>query len=979
MSSSSSSERGRGRWGRRRLPIAFAAVAVLTALTPADAHQAVTADPVTLTVEGAPLGEITTSDLELSPAFSPATTDYLLRCHPGVNTVGITLAGASGGSIRVGSLSGPRVSSSVALVENQALVVEAPDGKDFWIRCLPSDFPVLSVTRPGKPPPGWYLTGNLGSAKGSGTYAMILDSNGTPVWYQRTSGQGAINVTPLAKNVVAWASDPGPGFGTDPHSAFTVYNLSTQQTFQLRTATKPLDFHELLPLANGNFLLFASPLRAAVDLRSLGLGSGQTIVDCVIEEVTGSGHLAWRWRASDHIEVAESRHPFPVTVNRQLAYDIFHCNSIDQDPTTGDLLVSLRHTDAVYRIRRLTGAIAWKLGGNKIVGDGEPRLTITKDPEGAFHGQHDARFRPNGDVSLFDNRTWHIGAARSVEYHINTRAGTATLVWEYRSPDDGHSNATGAFRRYANGADNLVAWGFKPDSLFTEVDASGNVLLDVKLPRGDSAYRAVKTPISQFDADLLHRTARLSAAAIPIAPRVLSLGVETRGRSNRANIEITGSGLAETTAVKFDGASVSSFSVASDGLIRAVAPPGSGTVSVTVTTPGGTSSTRPVNMLEGSDGTFTTGIGSWTPNVNANLSLARTVLRSRPFSLEVKPRASGFCSALTSKYQIAANAKVAGETWTRFRRDSGRIRGALVFYDDLGSPLWISQSRFRRVTDRWTRLTVTGISPAGASSVALAVDGLTCKTPLYVDDTSLSGSSRFAYPRSDLRAGSVGPNSGGRGGGTVVTITGGGFTKATSVRFGTSPAPSFTATSDSSITAVAPAGSGTVAVTVVTPTGASSTKAPNLLTATDSTFEHGPGSWTGNVNATAVSSRTARTGNYSIESKPTQPGFQSVISGASTACARAEYRLGLWVKTPQASGHARPFMIFYGSAGEILSIEQGPVFKALSARAWTKLSLAARSPEGTAGVAVGVDDADGRADLYLDDVSLTGSIRFTYR
>jgi hypothetical protein len=30
-------------------------------------------------------------------------------------------------------------------------------------------------------------------------------------------------------------------------------------------------------------------------------------------------------------------------------------------------------------------------------------------------------------------------------------------------------------------------------------------------------------------------------------------------------------------------------------------------------------------------------------------------------------------------------------------------------------------------------------------------------------------------------------------------------------------------------------------------------------------------------------------------------------------------------------------------------------------------------------VAVGVDDADGRTDLYLDDVSLTGSIRFTYR
>jgi hypothetical protein len=104
-----------------------------------------------------------------------------------------------------------------------------------------------------------------------------------------------------------------------------------------------------------------------------------------------------------------------------------------------------------------------------------------------------------------------------------------------------------------------------------------------------------------------------------------------------------------------------------------------------------------------------------------------------------------------------------------------------------------------------------------------------------------------------------------------------------------------------------------------------------------------------------------------------------VISGAATACARAVYKLRLWVRTPQASERVRPFMVFYGSAGETLSIEQAPALKATSARAWVRLDLVARAPEGTAGVAVGVDDADGRADLYLDDVSLTGSTRFTYR
>ena len=80
---------------------------------------------------------------------------------------------------------------------------------------------------------------------------------------------------------------------------------------------QPLDFHELLPLENGHRLLLASPLRAGMDLRRLGFARNQTIVDCLIEEVNAEGGLVWTWRASDHIDAAESLHPYPVTVNLQ--------------------------------------------------------------------------------------------------------------------------------------------------------------------------------------------------------------------------------------------------------------------------------------------------------------------------------------------------------------------------------------------------------------------------------------------------------------------------------------------------------------------------------------------------------------------------------------------------------------------------------------------------------------------------------------
>ncbi|WP_245171220.1 IPT/TIG domain-containing protein, partial [Streptomyces decoyicus] len=67
---------------------------------------------------------------------------------------------------------------------------------------------------------------------------------------------------------------------------------------------------------------------------------------------------------------------------------------------------------------------------------------------------------------------------------------------------------------------------------------------------------------------------------------------------------------------------------------------------------------------------------------------------------------------------------------------------------------------------------------------------------------------------------SVTPTSGPTAGGTTVTLTGTGFTGATAVRFGATPA-SFVVNSATQITATAPAGSGTVQVTVTGPGGTS--------------------------------------------------------------------------------------------------------------------------------------------------------------
>jgi hypothetical protein len=78
----------------------------------------------------------------------------------------------------------------------------------------------------------------------------------------------------------------------------------------------------------------------------------------------------------------------------------------------------------------------------------------------------------------------------------------------------------------------------------------------------------------------------------------------------------------------------------------------------------------------------------------------------------------------------------------------------------------------------------------------------------------------------------VSPASGPLAGGTSVTITGSGFTGATAVNFGSTPASSFAVNSDSQITATSPAATsvGPVDVTVITPDGTSATSPADRYT-----------------------------------------------------------------------------------------------------------------------------------------------------
>jgi alpha-tubulin suppressor-like RCC1 family protein len=114
---------------------------------------------------------------------------------------------------------------------------------------------------------------------------------------------------------------------------------------------------------------------------------------------------------------------------------------------------------------------------------------------------------------------------------------------------------------------------------------------------------------------------------------------------------------------------------------------------------------------------------------------------------------------------------------------------------------------------------------SGLSDVPVAVSGLTQAFGISAGATHM-----LAIAESLPAVTSISPHSGPLAGGTKVTITGTELGEATAVKFGKTPAASFTVESENTVVATAPAGSGTVDVTVATPSGTSPTGAADRFT-----------------------------------------------------------------------------------------------------------------------------------------------------
>jgi hypothetical protein len=258
------------------------------------------------------------------------------------------------------------------------------------------------------------------------------------------------------------------------------------------------------------------------------------------------------------------------------------------------------------------------------------------------------------------------------------------------------------------------------------------------------------------------------------APDLMALNPPSGVSAGGTLVTIAGTGFSGATAVNF-GSTPASFTVVSDNQINAISPAGTvGTVDVTIIGVGGVSATSTADQF-----TFSAPVAPTVTGVNPTSGVTTG-------GTAVTITGSGFTGATSVRFGIAPAAS------------------------------------FTVVSDSQ----ITAISPAGTGTVDVTVSNSTGTSA-----TSAADQFTFSTPVAPTVTG-VNPKFGFTAGGTGVTITGSGFTIATSVQFGANPAASFTVVSDSQITAISPAGTGTVDVTVTNNTGTSATSTADQFTYT---------------------------------------------------------------------------------------------------------------------------------------------------
>lgn len=357
--------------------------------------------------------------------------------------------------------------------------------QDYLVPALPQALAGLQISLTGAFSGGYSLA-PLPGADGHG-YLVIFDSVGIIRWY-RDFGSNVVFASAQQPNghFTAYAGGSN-GF----NKSLGVYVEVTAQGDSLRSYsapagsyTDPHDFAQSISAFGQSTSYFFGYAFRPYDRTTFGGGPADEVAIHQILAVDDAGRVDTVFSSADRWGIDESVEPPHIA-------DLDHPNSIDFD-AAGALIVSYRDLNAIVKIDPSTRKVVWQFGGVR------NQFTIIGDPLGGFDGQHDVRVLANGHLLMFDNGWNHSPAqSRAVEYALDTRRMTATMVWQYSPSPSIFNDYTGSAQRLANG-NTFVAFSRK--GIVDEVRPDGSLVAraTIKLSSGGIGTPYRVTRINNF-------------------------------------------------------------------------------------------------------------------------------------------------------------------------------------------------------------------------------------------------------------------------------------------------------------------------------------------------------------------------------------------------------------------------------------------------------------------------------------------------